>query len=65
MFIILYICIFVNVFVGIAHNVPAVYVVLAARAGKRKGIKSILTPPLRLQGGQNVAEVLRGKERSD
>ena len=44
----------------LAHNVPAVYDVLAARTGKRKGMQSILTPPLRLQGGQNVAEVLRG-----
>jgi len=34
----------------IAHNVSAVYEVLGARIGKRKGIQSILTPPLRFQG---------------
>jgi hypothetical protein len=46
----------------IAPNVRAVYDVLAARIGKRKDIKSILTPPLRLQGDQNVAEFLRGND---
>jgi hypothetical protein len=43
-----------------SHNVLAVYDVLAARMIKRKGVPSILTLSLRLQGGQNVAEVLRG-----
>jgi hypothetical protein len=33
-----------------AFNVPAVYEVLGARTRKRKGVKSILTPPLRFQG---------------
>jgi hypothetical protein len=57
---------FSNHYLGtIAHNVPAVYDVLVARISKRKGGKSILTPALRLQGNQNVAEVLRGNERSD
>jgi hypothetical protein len=51
---------FIIFFDLMAHNGPAVYDVLAARTGKRKGVQSILTPPLRLQGGQNVAEVLRG-----
>jgi hypothetical protein len=46
----------------IAHNVPAVYDGLSARMSKRKGTQSILTPPLRLQGWQTVAEVLRGNE---
>jgi hypothetical protein len=53
------------VVVKMAYNVPAVYDVLVARISKRKGDKSILTPPLRLQGVQNVGEVSRGNERSD
>jgi hypothetical protein len=37
-------------------NVLAVYEVLGARIGKRKCVQYILTPPLRLQGTQNLAE---------
>jgi hypothetical protein len=40
----------------ISHNVPAVYDVLAAR------IRALRSKD---QGRQNVAEVLRGNERSD
>jgi hypothetical protein len=37
-------------------NVLAVYEILDARIDKRKGVQSILNPPLRLQGTQNLAE---------
>jgi hypothetical protein len=51
---------FVNIFQKIsaemAHNVPAVYDVLAAR------IRALRSKD---QGRQNVAEVCRGNERSD
>jgi hypothetical protein len=40
----------------ISPNVLAVYEVLGARISKRKGVQSILTLPLRLQGTQNLAE---------
>jgi hypothetical protein len=42
--------------IAIAHNVLAVYEVLGARISKRKGVKSILNPPLRLQGTQNLVK---------
>jgi hypothetical protein len=68
-FSILFFFYFINLFPinlgGMSHNVPAVYDVLDARISKRKGDKSILNPPLRLQGVQNVGEVSRGNERSD
>jgi hypothetical protein len=41
---------------AMAHNVPAVYDVLAAR------IRALRSKD---QGRQNVAEILRGNERSD
>jgi hypothetical protein len=59
-YILFYIHFFVNIFSrnfgAIAHNVPAVYDVWAARISKRKGVQYILTQPLRLQGGPNVGE---------
>jgi hypothetical protein len=48
---------------AIAHNVPAVYDVLATRIGKRKGINPFLPAfAFAYTGCQNVGVVSRGSE---
>jgi hypothetical protein len=54
---------FISFLASIAHNVLAVYEVLGAETSKNKG--NPFLPAFIFAGAQNLAEVLRGNERSD